>query len=241
MTHLKHLEKALSLSQKETLLALNKIQKKFGKKPHNPQIFISQKKLFLQLAATWIPIAQEKGSDKDKKLSSLCVGPTIQIHPKLLKKKQKSLFTTLFFSYSIEEVLAHEFVHLVRYELFPYKEHLGFEEILAYQTSSSRFRRFLGPLLARPSDILWLLPLFLSPIWVAFLPSLFTLSWLGLALLLAKLSIKQWIFQRATKILKHAKVKNPLYVLIGLKDQEIWDLAIRPKYSLKKLDLFKSR
>lgn len=227
MTHLKHLEKAPLLSQKETLLPFDKIQKKFGKKPHNPPIFISQKKLFLQLAATWIPNNREKSSNKDTKSNSLCVGPTIQIHPKLLKKKKKTLFSAFSFSCSIEEVLSHEFVHLIRYELFPYKEQLGFEEILAYQTSSSRFRRFFGPLLARPSDILWLVPLFLSPLWIVFLPDLFILSWLGLALLLAKLSIKQWAFKKAKKKLLANGVQDPLHTLIGCRDRAIWDLAFK--------------
>ena len=225
MTYLKHLEKALILSQKETLFALDNSQKKFGKKPKNPTVFISQKKLFLQLAATWIPKNLAKSSDKNR--SDHTTLPIIQIHPKLLTEKKKRLFTTRCFSYSLQEVLSHEFVHLVRHELFPEKEQLAFEEILAYQTSPSKLRRFLGPLFSKPQDVLWLAPLFLSPLWIAFWPDLLMVSWLGPALLLFRFCLRQWAFQKAKKKLASSGVKQPLHTLIQFTDREIWALAFK--------------
>ncbi|EQM63050.1 hypothetical protein H359_0031 [Chlamydia ibidis 10-1398/6] len=50
--------------------------------------------------------------------------------------------------YSKEEILAHEAVHAARMKFYEPM----FEELLAYQTSSSVIRRFLGPLFRSPGE-----------------------------------------------------------------------------------------
>ncbi|MFN0065694.1 MAG: hypothetical protein ACKVOH_05610 [Chlamydiales bacterium] len=59
--------------------------------------------------------------------------------------------------YSKQELLQHEAVHLMRQHM---KEPI-FEEVLAYRTSSSRLRRFLGPFFRTPRESLLFVPLLL--------------------------------------------------------------------------------
>jgi len=58
----------------------------------------------------------------------------------------KSSFVTRL--YPQAEVIAHEMVHAMRLMF----EEDRFEEILAFRTSKSRFRRYFGPLFTRPSE-----------------------------------------------------------------------------------------
>jgi hypothetical protein len=51
--------------------------------------------------------------------------------------------------YSLDEVLAHELVHAMRVGF----EESRFEEVLAYQTSKSKFRRYFGPIFSKTAEV----------------------------------------------------------------------------------------
>jgi hypothetical protein len=63
---------------------------------------------------------------------------TISMQMRKAYQKRKKIWGI----YKKEEIVAHELVHVARATF----EEPVFEEILAYQTSTSKFRRFLGPL-----------------------------------------------------------------------------------------------
>lgn len=112
--------------------------------------------------------------------------------------------------YPKEEIITHELVHAKRMHL----EEPCFEEILAYYTSKSSFRRYVGPLFRSSSEsILFLLsffPLIVNP--------LYTFAALLIPLyFIARLIKYQRIFLRALK-------KEPFEKLMQMTDQEIKDL-----------------
>lgn len=94
------------------------IQKLFGISPSNLPIYYSSKGLLpWEGGATW--------------------GTHIHIHPRFEKKA-----TCYFGLYSRSEIIAHEMVHALRAHL----DEPLFEEMLAYQTATKPWRRWLGPL-----------------------------------------------------------------------------------------------
>lgn len=72
------------------------------------------------------------------------VSALLQLRKAFLYKKKYLLI------YSRDEVMAHEFAHVGRM-LF---EEPKFEEVIAYRTATSAFRRFFGPLLQSPAEAL---------------------------------------------------------------------------------------
>jgi len=201
----KFLERAASLtSLPSDSTAHQRVKDLFGKAPDWVPIHISSKGLpFWEGAALWIE--EEEGRR------------TCQIQIK------KSLF------YSQEEMLAHEMVHAMRI-LF---DEPKFEEILAYQTSKSRFRRYFGPLFSSPCEskvFIWVLLLS----WIGFIGAEFLdFSWgaLFFALPFCVLSWSLFRLRKAQKIFA-AAVQNlkkytpqPLSILLCLTDQEIEQCA----------------
>ena len=124
--------------------------------------------------------------------------------------------------YDLSEILAHELVHVAR---FAFKEPL-FEEILAYKTSKSAFRRFLGPLFIYPLESVIFMALSLvgsfSFVWLetflCFLP--FVLFSMFLFLRLCTLHT---LFNRAVQKSRDSSLKS----MIGLSDKEIIKLGIK--------------
>ncbi len=138
-------------------------------------------------------------------------------------KSNKSLFGL----YSREEILTHEALHIARMAF----EEPKYEEILAYQTSNSGFRRIFGPLFRKPFEtILLLLLLFLSLVVSLFLPipnlqyTMLSLPFLYLTYLTVRL-----IF--AHKSFAEARKRAPLSKLICLTDKEI-DALVKGKLKL---------
>lgn len=114
---------------------------------------------------------------------------------------------------SEEEIVRHEEVH-ARRALFNERR---FEEILAYHTSSSTWRRFLGPLFQTNKEstlflLLLLLPFFSA--WFYSIPALY------LTLLLLRLMQNQYIYKRAYQNLQKSFIKAEK-VLECLQDDEI--------------------
>ena len=144
-----------------------------------------------------------------------------------------------FLIYSKDEVLKHETVHALRLAF----NEPRFEEILAYETSSSKWRRWIGPLFRKPSHAaffisLVLISLTIQTVYVFFIPSpLF--SWIKGASFLpfvdlifrSALLIKDRKAFRMT-LRKLGKIfpnqKNVFPIAVRLKDSEIQSFALLP-------------
>src|SRR5581483_7892061 len=176
------------------------IEQQFGSVPDWIEVRTESKGLcFWEGAATWI----EENSEGRKKC-------WIQL---------KDSFLTKF--YPKDEVIAHETVHAMRF-LF---EESRFEEILAYQTSHQRFRRYFGPLFTNPNE---------SKLFIATLGASWFVFWFNLLgtyilfvpfLLIAyaifRLKCSQKIFSAALCNLKKATCQEPLPIALRLTDEEI--------------------
>lgn len=112
--------------------------------------------------------------------------------------------------YPKEEIIAHELVHAKRMHL----DEPCFEEILAYRTSSSPFRRYFGPLFRSSFEsvlfLLSFLPAVVNPLYI--FPSLIIPFFFVI-----RLVKYQRIFAKALQ-------KQPWEKLIEMRDQEIKDL-----------------
>lgn len=113
-----------------------------------------------------------------------------------------------FLGYQPADILAHEAIHVSRMNF----NESHFEEILAYSTSTSSWKRFLGPLFTNSYQIICCLVAcllgFFSP-FLCFFPLICLFTWLAL---------RQITFKKCQK-----KVSN--LVLLCLTDKEIWDLG----------------
>lgn len=128
-----------------------------------------------------------------------------------------------------EEILRHEKVHAARIDFHEPQ----FEELLAYATSSSRWRRYWGPFFRKPGEVLFflsaLLMTSLTP-WIGFYYSQLTdflwFPWIPLTLFIAGWFRLHWthrLFQRCRKNLA-SLLSNPnkdLACMIRLSDAEI--------------------
>jgi hypothetical protein len=110
----------------------------FDIEPVDFYAFFSNEKLsFFEAAATWIvPIELESTN-----LDSIIKIPLLQFRKKL-KEKNFLLF------YNFDEILAHEAAHMARVSFNNSK----YEEIFAYLTSASSFRRILGGIINNPKE-----------------------------------------------------------------------------------------
>jgi len=140
---------------------------------------------------------------------------TLQLN-KAFKQKES------YFGYSREEVIAHELVHAVRGNF----EEPIFEEILAYQASSSSFRRFCAPIFRTTKESLIfmvsLAALLVATIFESFQKTvligfLFLLTG-GLVRLLWAQHTFAKTRKKLTKIVQHEHV---LAVMLRLTDREI--------------------
>lgn len=112
----------------------------YGTVLRNVPVFCSSKQMPpWQAALTWICRLDEEGP-----LVTL-----IQLHPSFARKK------SLLGLYDRDELLTHELAHAARAGFDEPK----FEEILAYRSSKSALRRFIGPLFASTSEGLGLMVL----------------------------------------------------------------------------------
>lgn len=193
-------------------LALQLTNKLFDAVPDWVEVRVDSKRLYpWEGAATWIE-EREDGSRTS----------AIQ-----LKSSASSSF------YLPEEVLAHELVHAMRVGF----EESRFEEILAYQTSQNRFRRYWGPLFTRPAEVKGLIFLILAT-WLALWMELaFDVEWGGRFFVWAPLCSLGWgfyrlvrsqrVFSRALKNIEIAirKSGKSLAVALRLSDAEIAQFA----------------
>lgn len=143
-------------------------------------------------------------------------GEKMVLHPSLAKRKK-------LWGYSLVEILSHELVHAIRVE---FNEKI-FEEILAYQTSFSSHRRFLGSIFRSQSESL----LFFSLSLILALLSFFSaLPLLGILGLWGFFLLRQFYFQRKFRqaVAHLAKIvgeKRAKPAMIFLKDEEILNFS----------------
>ncbi len=143
---------------------------------------------------------------------------------KAFQKKKRFLF------YSGEEILAHEAVHAAR---MAFVEPL-FEEILAYQTSISPFRRYWGPFFRSAKESrLWMLLIFATLGSSLFFP-IFNYLWIGCGFLFMYGAMRLICLQKQfRKCLKQLTVlgnssKQALKMMLCLTDKEIREFAQSP-------------
>ncbi len=138
--------------------------------------------------------------------------PLIQISPRM----QGSVFQKW---YSREEILAHELIHAVRLPL----KSSRFEECIAYQTSRSKWRKWLGPILRHPYEVYVLLAALLIG-WVGmFWDAVSFLVWAPWAVSLfglLRLSHTHRVFKRCLEQLKKLDHLS-LPIAARLTDREI--------------------
>ena len=134
---------------------------------------------------------------------------------------------TLLWIYNREEILAHEAVHAMRCAFSEPK----FEEILAYQTSKSPFRRYFGPIFRNPKEsMIFLVPALLSTFTFLWFPVQIILLGSAIKLLgfgILRLAYYQRLFSRTKKKIV-SLLRNPndlLNVLLRLSDKEIIEFS----------------
>lgn len=141
--------------------------------------------------------------------------PLVQLSPRLKTSWLKRW-------YKQEEVLAHELLHAMRLPLNASR----FEEIIAYQTSRSRLRKWLGPVFQHPYEVYLLLFAVLLGWMGMFWEAVSLLIWTPWMLVLGgmgRLMYMHWNFKRAKvclELLLKDKDKS-LAVLARLTDDEI--------------------
>lgn len=121
--------------------------------------------------------------------------------------------------YSRDEILAHEAVHAARSAF----EESATEEFFAYFTSQTKWRRALGPIIRRPSEVwLFFASLLLGAISGYYLPAA-----LLVAFAFCRLFNCHRHLRRASKALskKGLSPKNVRAILLRLTDAEIWELS----------------
>lgn len=131
--------------------------------------------------------------------------------------------------YPRDEMLAHELVHAMRL-MFDEKR---FEEILAYQTSKNRFRRYFGPLFSTPKETKGFIALVLLTSVSYWAEVIFNLDLVGeyilalpffaLGLGIFRLWRSQRIFSKALRKIKQLipASLNPIVIALRLTDAEI--------------------
>ncbi len=177
------------------LLKEKRVETLFGFSPRLAPTFFSKGKLSRWIGGlTWI---LEDGT------------PVVELQDAFQKKKS-------FFGYSLEEIGAHEAVHVFRADF----EGNRFEEIFAYQTSHSPLRRFLGPLF-RSTWEPWIFMVTLIPPWFSlygyFAPLLFLMFQLG------RLLIDRYRLKKAEKSVHSLfpRMKSALPILVRMSEKEI--------------------
>ena len=147
-----------------------------------------------------------------------------------------------FLNYERSELLAHELCHTARQSLSEW----SLEEYFAYQTSGSKFRRYMGNCFIRDLDaLLFLLPIMMLPLiqilHYTLLPSLPLLPFWLLALcypvfLLWRNARSHSVVNRARKILLANGITEPEPILFRCTLDELHTIG---KFSSKSADFFK--
>lgn len=170
------------------------VQKLFNADPVWVEVTYSNKDLYpWEIACTWYDTV-----------------PSIQLHTRFKRKK------TVFWIYSEDDVLVHEYVHAIR---APLGDSI-FEEFFSYHISNA-FRRYVGPIFETPAESLLFVSLFSATICAAFVTDIFWIPFGALFLYFALRLIKRlYQFRRCLRHLSSITT-SPLALMIRLTDEEI--------------------
>jgi hypothetical protein len=196
----------------DCLLSASLLSKIFNTTPDWVQIETGSKGLFFwEGAATWI----EENAEGVRSCK-------VQLKDTLLTRL-----------YPKEELIAHEIVHAMRL-MFDEKR---FEEVLAYQTSKNRFRRYFGPFFSDPTESKCFIALLLASWAIYWVEGIFNVHLGGSSVLFLPLCALGWgVFRvrRSQRVLS-AALRNleavvgqrapPLAIAICLTDSEIEQFA----------------
>ena len=173
-----------------------------------PVVFSNRKLSIFEGAAAWI-FQEKKGGPKEAFL---------QLRKNLKGKKY------LYRYYPLKELVAHELVHVAR---MAYEEPL-FEEMLAYETSESSFRKALGPLFRQPKEMNFFLLTLVLPLFGTFLPYLWVIPLLALIGFLARLLFHRRVFERKKQEIRLSSIPetNQGLYLLCLSDEEFFQKGI---------------
>lgn len=138
-------------------------------------------------------------------------------------------------SISPQELLKHELIHAIR-SSFPDSI---YEEVLAYQVSSSCFRRFFGPLFHSAKETLFFLLSSLLPLIGFIKPELFPSLTLAFCFIstcfLVRLCVYQLLFHRALATIKRLFLtSSPLKIALHLTYKEMLFFSYAQKETIKK-------
>lgn len=136
---------------------------------------------------------------------------------------RKTFLRTSFFLKDKSEFLAHEAVHAARCQF----EEPQFEEVLAYQTSKSCFRKFWGPLFQSSKESTLFMITFIASFvshWL-FSGPFYLLALAFIGCLIYRLLKKQHIFKKCLK-----KTSYPF--MLCLKDEEIKRFSRMPRQDI---------
>lgn len=210
---------------KEILVGPNETEEEFCKRIHIHQLLC---KLFPSEAS--YPIVYSNRSLKIWEGAAVWHGPACRILPKFLndfpnelKDEEISLIQIKknfkkgkFLRYSLEEVLSHEKIHLMRATFNETK----FEEILAYQTSSSSFRRYFGSFFLHGWEpYIFMMLVFAGSVF----PVLFAVWFLFFAYIALRLVYLHKVFHRCSENLRRLLGRdNGDHMIRSLTDKEIF-------------------
>lgn len=181
---------------------LERVSRLTAQSPNQEESHAITRHLF-GFSVDWVPVFYSNQKLPFWEGAAIWIGetPSIQLRENFKKGS--------YLGYRREEVLAHEAVHAARVAF----EEPRFEEILAYQTSKSRLRRWAGPLFRKPwESALFMVLLVLAFLGYCWIP-LAVLGWLSV-----RLTWAQWTLQRCLK-------KLPLSLIVCLTDTEIRKFA----------------
>jgi hypothetical protein len=165
-------------------------------------VFSNRKLSLFEGAAAWI-FEEKEGGTKEAFL---------QLRKGLRGKKH------LFGYYPLEELIAHELVHVAR---MSFEEPL-FEEMLAYETSTSLFRKAFGPLFKKPKEMNFFIFTLILPLFAIFFPFLWMIPLLTLFFYLTRLMVHRRAYERKKQEIKEViPEENRGIYLLMLTDKEI--------------------
>jgi len=212
--HFEKVEERTTLLQKGSAIT----QRLFGFSIDWVPIVFSNKKLsFFEGAAAWI--FQETKDSPQEAFLQLRKG---------LRGKQK-----LLGYYPVSELVGHELVHVAR---MAYSEPL-FEEMLAYQTSTSPFRKMWGPLFRQPKEMNFFLITLILPLFGTFIPYLWVIPLLTFVYFVIRLFIHERAFDRKKQeVEEHISPEHRGLYLLLLSDEEMLEKGLNSHEGTKPRD-----
>ncbi len=169
------------------------------------------------ISPDWVGVVYDNKGLKVWEGACTWIGEEITLQLKKAYHKKNS-----FLGYSYDELIAHELVHVVRSGF----EEPVFEEILAYQSSTSSFRRFCAPLFRSTKETNFFMVALAAFVGSSFFEAAQGFALIGFCLLIiagfVRLTHTQRTFAKAkNKLIELVSEDKVLAVMVRLTDREI--------------------